>query len=443
MDFRALYLRWRYWLIDFLRGSPVRKPYDEIKFLSEHSFEEGKKMREQKLKEILFHASSNTDFYKGYSDNLKNYPVMNKSLYIEHYDAIRVALENIPGQKGKLHIQTTSGSTGTPFAVPQDTNKRNRRVAELKYFGKVVGFKTHEKLIHLRTWNKWQSKTLKQIKLENIIPFDISEMGDSKMAELCQIIYDENAICLRGYASSFDLLANYVKSNPQDFPSLKVIIAGSEALHEDTRAKVKESLKCEIISQYANEECGILAQERIPTKEKDNSMYLNHASYFFEVLKLDRDEPADYGELGRIVITDLHNYAFPIIRYDNGDVGMLLPPDEYSNGYPVLGKIYGRRFDVCYDTRNHPFSPMAIGRTLKHFDEILQWQFIQKDAKLYLLKLILKSSVHSVDECISSIVGLLKETIGDDAKINIELVDDIPVLSSGKRKPVINEWKKL
>lgn len=346
-------------------------------------------------------------------------------------------------KKANFISQTTSGSTGTPFAVPQDTNKRNRRVAELKYFGKVVGFKTHEKQIHLRTWNKWQSKTPKQIKLENIIPFDISEMGNSKMAELYQIIHDENAICLRGYASSFDLLANYVISNPQDFPSLRIIVAGSEALHEDTRAKVKESLKCEIISQYANEECGILAQEHIPTKEKDNPMYLNHSSYFFEVLKLDSDEPADYGELGRIVITYLHNYAFPIIRYENGDVGMLLPPDDYSNGYPVLGKIYGRRFDVCYSTRNQPLSPMTIGRTLKHFDEILQWQFIQKDAKLYLLKLILKSSLINVDEYISSIVALLKEPLGDDAEIQIELVDDIPVLSSGKRKPVINEWKKL
>ena len=442
MDFRALYLRCRYWLIDFLQGSPVRKPYNEIKFLSEHSLEEGKGLREKKLKDILFHASSNTVFYKGYSDDLRDYPVMNKSLYIKHYDEIKVALENIPAQKGKVHIQTTSGSTGTPFAVPQDTNKRNRRVAELKYFGKVVGFKTHEKLIHLRTWNRWQSKTSRQIQLENIIPFDISEMGNLKMAQLCKTIHDENAICLRGYASSFDLLANYVQFHPQDFPSLKVIIAGSEALHEDTRAKVKKNLKCEIISQYANEECGILAQERVPTTENDNPMYLNHSSYFFEVLKMDSDAPAEYGELGRIVVTDLHNYAFPIIRYDSGDVGILLPADKYSNGYPVLGKIYGRRFDVCYTTNNQPFTPMTIGRILKHFDCILQWQFIQKDAKLYLLKLILKSSINNTDEYISSIVVLLKDALGDDAEIQIELVDGIPVLSSGKRKPVINEWKK-
>ena len=62
-------------------------------------------------------------------------------------------------------------------------------------------------------------------------------------------------------------------------------------------------MHCEIISQYADEECGILAQEKVPTKSTDNVMYFNHSSYIFEILKLDSVEPAAYGEVGRIVIT--------------------------------------------------------------------------------------------------------------------------------------------
>lgn len=366
---------------------------------------------------------------------------MNKLKYLEHYNEIKVDESKIPGQVGPVHIQTTSGSTGTPFAVPQDTLKRQRRVAELKYFGKIVGFETHEMLIHLRTWNRWQQKTAAQIKSENIIPFDIAEMGERRLKELCQIIIDNNALCLRGYASSFGLLAQYVKAHPMAFPSLKICIAGSEALLDDVRAEVKENLQCEIISQYANEECGILAQERIPTRDTDNVMYINHAGYFFEVLKMDSDEPAEYGELGRIVITDLHNHAFPIIRYDNGDVGMLGEPDEYSHGYPILKKLYGRRFDVCYTVDNEPFSPMTIGRTLKHFDQIAQWQFVQKGQKEYLLKIVMRTSV-SAKEYLTPVIPVLKSTLGESAVINIEQVDEIPVLASGKRKPVVNEWKK-
>lgn len=104
-----------------------------------------------------------------------------------------------------------------------------------------------------------------------------------------------------------------------------------------------------------------MAQELIPTSEKDNVMYLNNASCIIEVLKMESDQKAEYGELGRIVVTDLHNHAFPIVRYDTGDVGIMMPPNEKSNGFPILSKLYGRRLDVCYTTSNQPFSPMTIG----------------------------------------------------------------------------------
>ena len=181
-----------------------------------------------------------------------------------------------------------------------------------------------------------------------------------------------------------------------------------------------------------------MAQERVPTSEKDNVMYLNHADYYFETLKFDSDEPAGYGELGRIVITDLHNYAFPIIRYDTGDVGMLLPPDKFSHGYPVLGKLFGRRMDLCFTTDGNVFSPMAIGRIMKHYDFVSQWQFIQKEEKRYCLKLIYEKENVAMADLLHS----LKEVVGQDAKIDIVKVDEIPVLASGKRKPVVNEWKR-
>lgn len=444
MDLHAKQLREEFWRKDALEGSPIGKPFREIEFLSESSKEEGLKIRKEKLRHILDYAIINCPFYRGRgynADDLKSFPVMNKLNYIANYDLIKVDEAVIPGQIGPVHIQSTSGSTGTPFKVPQDTRKRQRRIAELKYFGKVVGFDSHEMLIHLRTWNRWQSKTAEQIKSENIIPFDISEMGDEKLKELCRLIIENNALCLRAYASSFDLLAKYVQKHPMSFPSLKICIAGSEALHDDVRATVKKTLHCEIISQYANEECGILAQERVPTCDTDNVMYLNHAGYFFEVLKMKSDEPAEYGELGRIVITDLHNHAFPIIRYDNGDVGILGKPNEFSNGYPILQKLYGRRFDVCYPTDNQPFSPMTIGRVLKHYDEISQWQFIQKGQKEYLLKIVMRTQASAI-HYLEQVIPILKETLGEDAVVSIEQTNDIPVLASGKRKPVVNEWKR-
>lgn len=48
---------------------------------------------------------------------------MNKTKYIDNYNDIIIPEHLIPGQVGQVHIQSTSGSTGTPFRVPQDTKK--------------------------------------------------------------------------------------------------------------------------------------------------------------------------------------------------------------------------------------------------------------------------------------------------------------------------------
>lgn len=438
MDLNAIYLRTKFWINDYLKGSPIGKPYNEVKYIQEHSYEEGLPIRTRALHNLMDYARTNTPFYKdvkGYE--LKDFPIMNKASLIEHYDEIRIDENIIPGQQGKVHIQTTSGSTGTPFKIPQDTKKRFRRVAELKYFGKIAGFRTHDKLIHLRTWNRWQQKTAKQIKSENIIPFDIARLADEDFKRLCELIITSKTVCLRGYASSLGKLAEYADGKGYDFSSLRLAIAGAESLQDDVRAIFKRVMGADILSQYANEECGILAQERVPTKVTDNPMYWNYASYFFEVLKFDSDEPAEYGELGRIVITDLYNYAFPLIRYDNGDTAVILPPDEHSNGYYVLGKLYGRRFDLTYTTDGTAIHPLTYGRILKHYENIMQWQFIQENQNEYVLKVIMRGDASNLP----LIVEQLKEPLGRDANIRIEEVDDIPVLASGKRKPVVNNWK--
>ena len=441
MSLRAFFLRNKFWYNDWRAGSPIGKQYKEIQLIAEHSYEEGLPLREKALHELLSYAQDHTQFYASYKSMiLTDYPVMNKLALIANHDKIAVNPSFIPGQDGEVFIQKTSGSTGTPLAMPQDTLKRKRRIAEIKYYGKQLGYKSHEKLIHLRTWNKWQTKTGRQIKNENIIPFDIKRLGEPELEILCHLIETEKPVSLRGYASTLGRIADVAERlNILPPKELKIIVSTSESLEDDVRAAVKRVLKCDIASQYASEECGIMAQERVPTQPSDNKMYFNWASYFFEFLKLDSDEPAEYGEIARIVLTDLHNYAFPVIRYDTGDTCVILPPDEYSHGYPVLGKLYGRRFDLTFTTDGTPIYPLAYGRILKNYPCIGQWQFVQTDEKQYQLRLILREND---ENALKEMKNDIQSILGEDANIEFKLVDDIPVLTSGKRKPVVNEWEK-
>lgn len=437
MNTLSVILRTSYWINDWLRGSPVRTQYNDIKCIQEN-YSEGVVLRNKHLHNILNYAVANSKFYNECDpNNLQSFPIVNKNILRDNYGSIKVAYEKIPGQKGPIHIQHTSGSTGSPFHIHQDTRKRNRRIAELKYYGEVVGFKSHDPLVHLRIWTHWQNKSKWQSFKENIVAFNMANLADSRIAELCDIVKKKKITCLRGYASTFGNIARYVAEHKIKLPSLKIIIAGSESLQEDVRELVKKYIGCNIISQYANEENGILAQENIYSDNRE--FYLNHASYEFEILKLDSDKPAKFGELGRIVLTDFFNYAFPMIRYDTGDLAVKEKGNEFSNGYFYLSKLYGRRLDLIYNTKGEPMHAMTLSRILKYFPDILQWQFIQKSEKLYILKLVLKK--HSVLKE-SDVLGPLKESFGQDAHVVFEYVNDIPVLNSGKRKAVVCEYIK-
>jgi phenylacetate-CoA ligase len=344
-----------YWANDFFHGCPIRLLYNDInRILNNPAI--GKNLQKQHLNNIVNQAVKNTAYYSKYENNVfESFPVMNKHLLRENYELIKVEHSLIPYHKGKMHIQRTSGSTGTPLAVPQDKRKRNRRIAELKYFGEIAGYHSHEKLAQLRIWTKWHSKSKLQSLRENIFPIDCSRIDDNLLSDLCRLINRKKITAIWGYASWYDKLAEFIERRSITLPSITVIIAGSEMLKPATRKSLKQSLHCNVISRYSNEEQGILGQD----KDQDEQFYLNHASYYFEFLKLDSDKQAEPGEICRIVVTDLFNYAFPMIRYDTGDTGVYLAENNESNGFPVLRKIYGRLLDLVYDTTGTAIHPMT------------------------------------------------------------------------------------
>ncbi|MGN0620902.1 MAG: hypothetical protein ACI4I9_03445 [Porcipelethomonas sp.] len=438
MSFDGFCKRNIYWLNDILHGRKVRKHYNEIKIVLQN-YEKGKKISEKNLKNLLDYVTTNCEFYKQYKGmELSEFPIMNKTKLIENYDVLTIPVQCIPEQETpNVHIQKTSGSTGTPFAIYQDSRKRHRRVAELKFFGEAVGYKSHERLAQCRVWTSWQNKTKSQSFRENIFPINVSKMDNNTLKELCDIVKDNKIIAIRAYASWYDNLLKYLldKGNNDCLKTIKIMFSTSEALNPETKKIFKEKYNIPIVECYADEEAGTLAHQMV----NNDIFILNHASYIFEILKLDSDEPAEYGEIGRIVITDLFNYAFPLIRYDTGDTAVLEKGNEETNGWDFISKLYGRRLDLIYDTEGNPTHPMSFARILKNLSGIIQWQFIQKDKSQYLLKLNVQKETFELENTLEQI----KHIVGQNAEILIEYVDNIPVLASGKRKMVICEWKKL
>jgi len=388
------------------------------------------------LKRLLLHAVQTTRYYYGYKNfrSIDDFPVINKSIIKENFADFLSAGYSVT----KLHKVTTSGSTGAPFTVCQDKGKRARNQADNIYFSEIAGYKIGTRLYYLRVWNELNRKSPIQRFMQNIVMVDAGNLSDDSFRTLiARIKSDSSTKSLLAFSSTYEALSHYLAKNP-DHGSLNTssIITMSEALPDGAKQRLREAFHCPVVSRYSNMENGFLAQQCI---EENNEYHLNEASYYFELLHPDKDEPVDTGIPGRIIVTDLYNFAMPMIRYDTGDMAILEERSLCGSPGRVFSRIEGRKVDFIYDTKGNLLSPHVITNTMwKYSSEVRQFQFIQNGKDLYLIKLNCPVSSFTRNY---ELMSELKNYLGKNAVISMDFVDEIPLLASGKRKKIICNYK--
>lgn len=440
MMIREWYLRKKFWITDFLNGGRMWKEYRDVLHIAGNHLltNSGGGKRVEK---ILNFATENVAFYKAFKGcKLDDFPVINKQTILQLYEDFVTPVGLIPGQKGDVHIQKTSGSTGTPFAVYQDTRCRIRRIATIKAENEAIGFHSFMPMMHLRAaahyWGK--GKMIHYNKALNIYYVDNANLDNDKLQTIVDTINQNKIKFIRGYMTTLDFITQHAVKNKIKFSHHPTFISVGELMLESLRSRIVNDLHCHVISQYANEENGILGSSKID--QKGTSIWLNRANCIIEILKKDEDVPADKGELGRIVVTDFTNYAMPMIRYDIGDMASI---GEVADDGTILriDNLCGRKTDLIYKTNEESIDLFnSIPATIYNNPNIKQWQFIQQTDKNYTLKLNLFDK--TCFDC-KAIVKDLRDLLGQDAQIDVEYVDEIPILNSGKRKIIINAWKQI
>ena len=419
--------RWKlFWLKDKITGGTIKKVYKEL----ERDYENFNIDKQQeKLAKLLKYAKDNCDFYNNYELNIEQFPVINKQIIKDNFEKIFVHKFN----KNDLHKMSTSGSTGTPFTVYQNSEKRKAILAEVIFFGKKANFEFGEKEIYTRIWVNSVKKSKLKKYLQNLIPFDISLLDEDNLEKLDNTLKSRKVKCMLSYASTLYVYDKYLiknnKNNKNNKYKIKSIISGSELLNETTRESLSKYFNCNVYSRYSNEENGLLGQDF----GFDKKFWLNETNYYIEFLKVDSNFPAEPGELSRIVVTDLLNFAMPMIRYDTGDLCKF----SIENNRKYITEIYGRRGDLIFNTSGKSMSPHVITNNMWEIPNIIQWKFIQLDEKEYKIVLNVQQEFNGEEK----LKNLFLKLLGVDAIINFEYVNELPVLNSGKRKYIENLYK--
>ncbi len=426
-------LRWTaYWMLDQLSGARVRQYYEQIR--NSYCYGTSIEKTDTKIRQLIRHAVHTTAFYRHYGEevSLQDLPIVDKNIFRSRcQDFISEEYKDARGNR----TMYTSGSTGTPLSMLQNQNKIRHNTAAGIFLGALGGYYVGMKQAFIRVWVNNVRKSKLQLYAENQIMMDSSSLDDASLAAMLSVIRKKKVQSLVGYASALCELSRYIKEHQVDLSDSKVvsIIPISENMPPRMREQLKQQFHCPVQAWYSNEENGIMAVQ-LPDSE---SYYVDTESYYYEILKLDSDRPVVPGELGRIVITDLYNDAFPILRYDTGDLAIARRQEKNGRYHLFLTQLYGRRSDMLYDCRQEAVTPYVITNNLWDVTGIRQFRFIQEGPVAYTLQL----NGDRVQLDVDQILDRIRPYLGEQAEIAVEFVDEIPVLNSGKRKYIENRWK--
>jgi len=424
--------KYAFWFLDFLKGRKIRKHYNDIVLVLNRAFSnEASQRQKNDLSALLHHAVTTTQFYKQKSSytSLFDFSVINKSI-------VRNSFNSFISSKYKeteLISVVTSGSTGTPFKLYHDKNKRLRNIADTIFFAQMTGYNLGERLIYMKVWIEQNKKTPINYWIKNIVPVDVSRLNDKNIEDLLrQMESQKSTYDILGYTSALELVCKYLEKRNYSRvrANVKSVIAMSETLNDYTKKTMQKYFKASVVSRYSNIENGIIAQQETSGSDK---YLINTASYIVEILKMDSDEQVEPGQIGRIIVTDLFNYGMPLIRYDTGDIGAISHSSR-NTGNMYFSKIEGRKLDMLYDTRGNLVSPYKITAMMMRYTDILQFQFIQEGRKEYTMKINIDGIFRKEIELIQE----LEAHLGRDGVFTIQYVHEIPLLSSGKRKIIMN-----
>ena len=414
-----------------LEKGSFSKHYNDIKAIMYGDQSWAEALRKRYLEELLQHAANTTEYYKEYkgTTDLSDFPVVTKKCIKENYDKF---LSNAFSSTDLVRVKT-SGSYGTPFTFYLTKQKKTRQHAEVVYFSEWASYYVGTRHAYFRGLN---TKSNLKLWIQNEV-FVFSRIIDEDWLESSRKLLREKPIrVLIGFPTAIAAVAKYCNERgdkPGDF-SILGVITSSEPLLENQRAVIESTFGCDCLSRYSTEELGVLAHECSRKKKH----HVNKASYEVEILDLDEDKPAGPGTVGRIVVTDLFSHAMPLIRYETGDLGVWGEDCACGLKGPLIEKLHGRTVQSVYNTSGTRVLPFFIEDVMEPFTGVLQYQFIQNDKNHYTLKIVRPPDAYFNYK---QAVEHIKQWMGADAVVEIEEVDEIARLPSGKRPYVINNYR--
>jgi len=402
--------------------------------------------QQQRLQALLRHAYENVAYYHRVFNQLGLRPGDIKStgdlqqLPILTKDTIRNNLDDLVARnypRQKVYPGATGGSTGEPLRFFVDRRSGAWNVAAAYREWGWAGYNVGDRMAYL--WGSpqdlsYQAKFKFKIFdfIRRIILLDAFNMTERDLEEYVQVLRKFKPKVINAYTSAVYLMARYMEQKGISDVRPKAILLTTEMLFAYQRETIERAFGCPVFDYYGSREVTLQAGEC----PEHSGYHLAVENGLVEFVRDGKDVAP--GELGKIVITDLCNYAMPFIRYETGDLGVL--SDEMcpcGRGLPLMKSIEGRTTDILRRDDGGYVSSPGLTVVIKDFRNIKQIQIIQKIIGHVTLKVVKGESYSDKDS--ELLEQVMKRYLGSNTQIDMCYVDSIPVTPSGKYRFTISE----
>ncbi len=347
----------------------------------------------------------------------------------------------IPKNHGRLLTASSSGSTGRPVTARKtDVNQTFHRALNLRNhlwhkrdlaakFATIRGYDPGVAMApdgkHSKSWTSVY-RTGPSIQLNS---------AHCTLGEQVHWIIKERPPYILSYPTNLYALALRCDEVGLRMPWLKALITFSEALSPGQRSVIERVFDVSVEDMYSAAEVSMIA---VQCPDEPANYHVQSENVLMEVVRED-GSLCDIGETGRILVTDLHNFAMPFIRYEIGDLADFGPPCSCGRGLPTVQRIYGRVRNMLKLESGEQIFPDIAALHLNEIAPLRQYQMTQKTYTDIEMKLNLARPFEGDEE--AHMRKMILDAFGRPFNLHLVHVDDIPRHPSGKFEDFISEVK--
>ena len=228
------------------------------------------------------------------------------------------------------------------------------------------------------------------------------------------------------YPSSLAALTEHCRAKGLKLEGLDHIRTIGETLPDELRAAASDYFGAKVEDSYTSQEIGYMALEC----PESGRYHVMAESALIEVIGAD-GAPSRPGETGRVVVTDLHNFATPMIRYAIGDYAEVAEPCACGRGLPTLARIKGRERNLVAMPDGTRRWPLTGYWRFRDIAPVRQYQFIQTGRETIEARFVADRALTSDEE--AALRDTIRTALGHPFALRFSYwTDRLPLGENGK-----------